>query len=158
MSHSPILTESQFTVWTDHVVHTETAVPFTSVVDDRFPDAMFLHHIPLVPEYWQTIVESPDPTRYTILHQVARVNNPASRNSTTWTASIADHFNGRVEFERRNLNMWLKKLSCYLVPCEDTRAGIVYGDPALYLGIHNFRLSHRLEAAAQIATPCTKNK
>ncbi|KAJ7476659.1 hypothetical protein FB451DRAFT_1460968, partial [Mycena latifolia] len=79
ISSSPILTESQFEVWTDHVVHTETAISLTSlVVDNRFPDATFLHCVPLVPGYWQTIVESPDPIRYTILHQVARVNNPAA--------------------------------------------------------------------------------
>ncbi|KAJ7440680.1 hypothetical protein FB451DRAFT_1415051 [Mycena latifolia] len=77
MSSSPILTQSKFTVWTDHAVHTETALSLTSIVDNRFPDARFLHHVPLVPGYWQTIVESPDPIRYTILHQVARVNNPA---------------------------------------------------------------------------------
>ncbi|KAJ7473562.1 hypothetical protein FB451DRAFT_1468469 [Mycena latifolia] len=80
MCSSPILTESQFTVWTDvdHVVHTETAVALTSlVVDHRFLDATFVHRVPLVPGYWQTIVESPDPIRYTILHQVARVDNPA---------------------------------------------------------------------------------
>ncbi|KAJ7429094.1 hypothetical protein FB451DRAFT_1576396 [Mycena latifolia] len=78
MSKSPSLTESQFTVWTDHVVHTEKAVSLTSlIVDNRFPDTPFLHHIPLVPGYWQTIVESPDPIRYTILHQVTRVNDPA---------------------------------------------------------------------------------
>ncbi|KAJ7434474.1 hypothetical protein FB451DRAFT_1311477 [Mycena latifolia] len=77
MSSSPILTESQFTVWTDHVVHTETVLSVTSVVDNRFSDATFLHRVPLVPGYWQTIVKSPDPICYTILHQVARVNNPA---------------------------------------------------------------------------------
>ncbi|KAJ7448560.1 hypothetical protein FB451DRAFT_1375340 [Mycena latifolia] len=77
MSSSPILAKSQFPVWTDHIVHTETAVPLTSVVDNRFPDATFLHRVPLIPGYWQTIVESPDLIRYTILHQVTEINNPA---------------------------------------------------------------------------------
>ncbi|KAJ7454086.1 TEA/ATTS domain family-domain-containing protein [Mycena latifolia] len=94
MSSSLILTESQFTVWTDQVVHTETAIPLTSVVDNRFPDATFLHRVPLIPGYWQMIVESPDPTRYTILHQVARVNNPAVIFSASYCFRYAPGFEG----------------------------------------------------------------
>ncbi|KAJ7476672.1 hypothetical protein FB451DRAFT_1243746, partial [Mycena latifolia] len=76
ISRSPILAESQFTVWTDHAVHMEANVPVTSVIDTRLPDsACFLHRTALIPGYWETIVESPDPTLYTIFHDVIRVND-----------------------------------------------------------------------------------
>ncbi|KAJ7473513.1 hypothetical protein FB451DRAFT_1249422 [Mycena latifolia] len=76
VSRSPILAQSEFTVWTDHLVHTETSGPLTSLIDSGPPDPTgFLHKGSLVPGYWKTIVDSPDPTRYTILQHISTVDD-----------------------------------------------------------------------------------
>ncbi|KAJ7099872.1 hypothetical protein C8R43DRAFT_1141401 [Mycena crocata] len=67
VSHSPITAQSQFTVCKEAaVVHTDSALT-TSILDLSFPHSS---RVSLVPAYWKNIAESPDPTRYTIFHEV----------------------------------------------------------------------------------------
>ncbi|KAK7017802.1 TEA domain-containing protein [Favolaschia claudopus] len=77
-SHAHVA-QSQFFVYKDNhrVVHTETAL-LTSSIDFSQPNCpQMLYAAKLVPGYWSTIVESPDPTRFSILHQVANVDDNA---------------------------------------------------------------------------------
>ncbi|KAJ7106675.1 hypothetical protein C8R44DRAFT_987297 [Mycena epipterygia] len=71
-TRSPILAVSRFTVCSEDTAHTETS-PLTQI-DTALPDPTFLYRTALVPAYWKTILESPDPSRYTIFHQVVNVD------------------------------------------------------------------------------------
>ncbi|KAJ6570999.1 hypothetical protein DFH09DRAFT_1153524 [Mycena vulgaris] len=78
LSRSPLLAQSQFIVWTDHAVHTVTTGPLTVTpsLDTPIPDPpYFLYRAALVPGYWNTILESPDPTCFTIFHNVVKVDD-----------------------------------------------------------------------------------
>ncbi|KAJ7089550.1 hypothetical protein C8R44DRAFT_990842 [Mycena epipterygia] len=71
VSHTSIFAQSKFTVCTEGgSVHVEThaliSMPGLS---------SFLNCAPLVPGYWNIIVESPDPTRYIIFQEVTLVDD-----------------------------------------------------------------------------------
>ncbi|KAF7342376.1 TEA domain-containing protein [Mycena venus] len=71
-SPSPILAQSRFAVCIDKVtVHIENVTLLTVYEDLQLSHPQcFFYSTRLVPSYWKIIVESPDPTCYTIFHQV----------------------------------------------------------------------------------------
>ncbi|KAK7018161.1 TEA domain-containing protein [Favolaschia claudopus] len=96
ISHaSHVHAQSQFFVYKDNnrIVHTETA-PLTSSMDFSQPNGpQIIHAAKLVPEYWITIVESPDPTRFSILHEVVNLDDNAVIFSALYVLRFgAEHF------------------------------------------------------------------
>ncbi|KAJ6559378.1 hypothetical protein DFH09DRAFT_1083546 [Mycena vulgaris] len=94
-SHAPVFAQSKFVVWTDQAVRTETTGPLAFFIDPHLPaHACVLHRTPLIPEYWNIILDSPgikrdafsvlDPTRYTIQHQVTRLEDDVVIFSATY--------------------------------------------------------------------------
>lgn len=97
-AHLPILATSRFTVCSDDTAHIETS-PLT-LIDAPLPDPAFLYRTALVPASWRTILESPgvfslfsgnavsfnasvpDPTRYTIFHQVVNIDGAVVYSAT----------------------------------------------------------------------------
>ncbi|KAJ7895310.1 hypothetical protein B0H13DRAFT_2338913 [Mycena leptocephala] len=72
---SPVPAQSWFTVDTsDGTVHTESGL-LTAV--HLANTGLFLHSTVLVPSFWKNIVESRDPTCYTISHQVTKIDDCA---------------------------------------------------------------------------------
>ncbi|KAK7045079.1 TEA domain-containing protein [Favolaschia claudopus] len=96
-SHAHVA-QSQFCVYkdSDRVVHTETAHLASSMDFSQPNGPHLLHAAKLVPEYWSTIVESPDPTRYSILHQVANVDDNTVIFSALYVFRFATEFFGSV--------------------------------------------------------------
>ncbi|KAJ6615771.1 hypothetical protein B0H10DRAFT_47716 [Mycena sp. CBHHK59/15] len=99
VSQQPIVARSRFTVYSeDLILHDETA-PLVLLMDPIPQDSGFLYSTTLVPEYWKIISRSPDPTRFTILQEVAENDNSIvfsatykfsypSRNSPTSSPSL----------------------------------------------------------------------
>ncbi|KAJ7113798.1 hypothetical protein C8R44DRAFT_740690 [Mycena epipterygia] len=114
LSRSPIVAQSQFTIWTEDNVQTETAA-VTFLDEAHLPDsACFIHSAVLVPAHWKTIVESrglsirdlhitffhihtlADPTRYTIFHQVIKADDSVVVFSATYCFRYATGFRSTV--------------------------------------------------------------
>ncbi|KAK7018170.1 TEA domain-containing protein [Favolaschia claudopus] len=88
--------QSQFIVYKDNhrAVHTETAL-VTSSIDFSQPNGpQMLYAAKLVPEYWSTIVESPDPARFSILHQVMNFDDNAVIFSALYVFRFAAEYFG----------------------------------------------------------------
>ncbi|KAJ6488887.1 hypothetical protein C8R45DRAFT_248795 [Mycena sanguinolenta] len=74
---SPIIANSRFTVYSeDLILHAET-VPLGLVLDQPHHRSGFLYSAQLVPKYWKVILDSPDPTRFTIFQEVYKTENSA---------------------------------------------------------------------------------
>jgi len=87
ISPGPVAARSQFTVYSDdRVVHTES-VPLTPV--DNPSVTGFLYGTTLVPEYWKVILQSTDPTRFTICQEVIKEETSAVAFSATYKFSYA---------------------------------------------------------------------
>ncbi|KAJ7101810.1 hypothetical protein C8R44DRAFT_887989 [Mycena epipterygia] len=71
-SPSPIVAYSRFTVCSeDLILHAET-VPLVPLAHEDPGVLGFLYSTRLVPNYWKVILDSPDPTRFTILQEVIK--------------------------------------------------------------------------------------
>ncbi|KAJ7208836.1 hypothetical protein GGX14DRAFT_632681 [Mycena pura] len=89
LAQSPVTAQSQFTVYAeDRVMHVET-VPLTPV-EDPIPVAGCLYRTALVPAYWRTISESPDPTRFTINQEVVKDDASSLIFSATYKFAYPD--------------------------------------------------------------------
>ncbi|KAJ7465457.1 hypothetical protein B0H11DRAFT_2197831 [Mycena galericulata] len=67
------IAQSSFAVWYEgHIVHTEIT-PLIVLMDEP-SDGMagYLHSTTLVPTYWNTILHSPDPSRFIIVQEVVK--------------------------------------------------------------------------------------
>ncbi|KAJ7611896.1 hypothetical protein DFH06DRAFT_1244032 [Mycena polygramma] len=103
-SAAPIIAHSRFTVYSeDLILHAET-VPLVLQMDRVPQSSGFLYSTRLVPKYWQTILDSPDPTRFTIFQEVLKEDNssvlfsatykfsyPRSSTSTVYSSSPRPH-------------------------------------------------------------------
>ncbi|KAJ7085934.1 hypothetical protein C8R44DRAFT_893783 [Mycena epipterygia] len=88
VSRAPILARSKFTVCTeDCTVHIETAA-----LKSAPGPAVIIHRAALVPGYWDIIVESPDPTRYTIFHEVTLVDDCRIVFSAAYTFAYSPQY------------------------------------------------------------------
>ncbi|KAJ7171494.1 hypothetical protein C8R46DRAFT_1349446 [Mycena filopes] len=75
LSPHPVAAHSWSAVlWEGHIIHAET-VPLTMVLEEPSLAPGFLHKTYLVPFYWQKIVDSLDPTAFTILQEVVNDND-----------------------------------------------------------------------------------
>ncbi|KAJ7026818.1 hypothetical protein C8F04DRAFT_1267728 [Mycena alexandri] len=95
-SASAIMAQSRFDVCTEEgVVHSEV-VEHQSLEDIQAPRPGYFYRIGLVPSFWEVIVNSPDPARYTILHQATNLDGAivfsatyafryGSESSTGWS-------------------------------------------------------------------------
>ncbi|KAF8187969.1 hypothetical protein K438DRAFT_1834454 [Mycena galopus ATCC 62051] len=85
----PIVAHSRFTVYSeDLILHAET-VPLGLLVDGGYPPSGFLYTTQLIPKYWKAIVDSPDPTRFTIFHEVLKAENSFILFSATYKFSYS---------------------------------------------------------------------
>ncbi|KAK0446971.1 uncharacterized protein EV420DRAFT_883817 [Desarmillaria tabescens] len=82
LSRSPIAANSNFTVLADGVVVFSEMMTLT--LRDTPPaeaapgtDGALFYTTPLVPGYWKTISESPDPTKYTICQDIVETPHPS---------------------------------------------------------------------------------
>ncbi|KAJ7434312.1 hypothetical protein B0H11DRAFT_734293 [Mycena galericulata] len=87
-SPTPILAHSRFTVYSeDLILHAET-VPLSLLKEHTLQSqSKFLYTTKLVPKYWQVILDSPDPTRFTIFQEVLKDDNPTLVFSATYKFS-----------------------------------------------------------------------
>ncbi|KAJ7469218.1 hypothetical protein FB451DRAFT_1256094 [Mycena latifolia] len=86
-SRSPLVAHSRFTVYSeDLILHAET-VPLTLLPQQAPQSSDFLYSTRMVPKYWQVILDSPDPTRFTIFQEVVREDNPLIAFSATYKFS-----------------------------------------------------------------------
>ncbi|KAJ6565233.1 hypothetical protein DFH09DRAFT_1157888 [Mycena vulgaris] len=73
-SRLPLTAHSRFTVYSEGLVlHSETA-PLACLPQSPNASAV-LYSTQLVPKYWKVILHSPDPTRFTIFHEVVKEEN-----------------------------------------------------------------------------------
>ncbi|KAK7055782.1 TEA domain-containing protein [Favolaschia claudopus] len=83
---SPVAAYSRFTVCAeaeDILLHAEN-VPLVLVTDESPQPAGFLYSTQLVPNYWRVIVDSPDPTRFTIFQHVTKNEGSSTLFSATY--------------------------------------------------------------------------
>ncbi|KAJ7453384.1 hypothetical protein FB451DRAFT_1281077 [Mycena latifolia] len=86
-SRSPLVAHSRFTVYSeDLILHAET-VPLTLLPQQAPQSSDFLYSTRMVPKYWQVILDSPDPTRFTIFQEVVREDNSLIAFSATYKFS-----------------------------------------------------------------------
>ncbi|KAJ7142700.1 hypothetical protein C8R44DRAFT_924328, partial [Mycena epipterygia] len=88
VSRSTILAQSKFTVCTEEgTVHVETVT-----LKSMPSPAGVLHRTTLVPGYWKTIVESSDPTRYTIFQEVTLADDCRIVFSATYNFAYSPQY------------------------------------------------------------------
>ncbi|KAJ7734993.1 hypothetical protein B0H16DRAFT_1731501 [Mycena metata] len=61
----------------EQIIHAQT-VPLILIPDVPAGGTGFLYSTSLVPDYWQTILDSPDPSKFTILQQVVNLKENSS--------------------------------------------------------------------------------
>ncbi|KAJ7473519.1 hypothetical protein FB451DRAFT_293487 [Mycena latifolia] len=72
LSSHPVVAQSCFAVsFADQIVHTETA-PLIILMDHPAHGTGFLHSTSLVPSYWNTILDSPDPSKFVIFQEIVK--------------------------------------------------------------------------------------
>ncbi|KAF7304467.1 TEA domain-containing protein [Mycena chlorophos] len=84
-SPAPLSAHARFTVLSESaglVLHAET-VPLELLADapesgDVFANGLYYYSARIVPRYWPVIVESPDPTRFTIFQEIVQDDSAAS--------------------------------------------------------------------------------
>ncbi|KAJ7173177.1 hypothetical protein C8R46DRAFT_1082157 [Mycena filopes] len=80
-----VAAHSRFTVYSESLIlHAET-VPLVPLINDDAPG--FLYSTSLVPKYWKVILDSPDPTRFTIFQEVLREEDNTILFSATYKFS-----------------------------------------------------------------------
>ncbi|KAJ7643445.1 hypothetical protein DFH06DRAFT_1213233 [Mycena polygramma] len=86
-SAMPTIAHSRFTVYSeDLILHAET-VPLVLQMD-RIPQSSgFLYSTRLIPKYWQTILDSPDPIQFTIFQEVLKEDDLSVLFSATYKFS-----------------------------------------------------------------------
>jgi transcriptional enhancer factor len=83
-SPAPLVAHSRFTVYSeDLILHAEN-VPLVFLPDRAPQPSDFLYSTKLVPKYWDVIVNSPDPTRFTIFHDVVKQESSRTVFSATY--------------------------------------------------------------------------
>ncbi|KAJ7664638.1 hypothetical protein DFH06DRAFT_1188268 [Mycena polygramma] len=86
-SAAPIIAHSRFTVYSeDLILHAET-VPLVLQMDRVPQSSGFLYSTRLVPKYWQTVLDSPDPTRFTIFQEMLKEDDSSVLFSATYKFS-----------------------------------------------------------------------
>ncbi|KAJ7084719.1 hypothetical protein C8R44DRAFT_991852 [Mycena epipterygia] len=83
-SPSPIVAYSLFTVYSEDLLLQTETVPLVPLAQCA---AGFLYSTRLVPKYWKAIVDSPDPTRFTIFQEVMKSDSPSLVFSVTYKFS-----------------------------------------------------------------------
>ncbi|KAJ6558823.1 hypothetical protein DFH09DRAFT_1162584 [Mycena vulgaris] len=82
-SRLPLIAHSRFRVYSEGLVlHSET-VPLARLPQPPNVSAV-LYSTQLVPKYWKVILHSPDPTRFTIFHEVVKKENAFVAFSATY--------------------------------------------------------------------------
>ncbi|KAJ7757755.1 hypothetical protein DFH07DRAFT_458870 [Mycena maculata] len=77
VSQALFTAQSRFTVYSeDLILHAETT-SLVPVIDHTAQVLGYLYKTTLVPGYWKVILESPDPTRFTIYQEVVKGDNSA---------------------------------------------------------------------------------
>ncbi|KAJ6496109.1 hypothetical protein C8R45DRAFT_985050 [Mycena sanguinolenta] len=110
---SPIVAHSRFTVYSeDLILHAET-VPLGLVMDHPHQWPGFLYCAQLVPKYWKVIVDSPDPTRFTIFQEVLGTESSAIlfsatykfgyTNSATFSSSHSGPYGPRIDVATKGI-------------------------------------------------------
>ncbi|KAJ7649819.1 hypothetical protein FB45DRAFT_1017258 [Roridomyces roridus] len=69
-SGTPLKADSRFTVYSEDIMLHAESVPLQLVGNQA--DGPFIYSTVLVPQYWATILNSPDPSRFIIFHEVIR--------------------------------------------------------------------------------------
>ncbi|KAJ7613912.1 hypothetical protein FB45DRAFT_759005 [Roridomyces roridus] len=69
-SGTPIKADSRFTVYSEDIILHAESVPLELLGNQA--DGPFIYSTFLVPGYWPVILYSPDPSRFTIFHEVVR--------------------------------------------------------------------------------------
>ncbi|KAJ7469184.1 hypothetical protein FB451DRAFT_1255991 [Mycena latifolia] len=83
-SRSPLVAHSRFTVYSeDLILHAET-VPLTLLPQQAPRSSDSLYSTRMVPKYWQVILDSPDPTRFTIFQEVLPVRRLPDSSSSSY--------------------------------------------------------------------------
>ncbi|KAJ7504967.1 hypothetical protein B0H11DRAFT_450537 [Mycena galericulata] len=82
---APTIAQSSFTVWYQgQIVHRETT-PLIVLMDEPSNGmAGYLHSTTLVPTYWNTILHSPDPSRFVIVQEVVK--------NTEWSVAFSAEY------------------------------------------------------------------
>ncbi|KAJ7737100.1 hypothetical protein B0H16DRAFT_108442 [Mycena metata] len=86
-SPTRILAHSRFTVYSESLILHAENVPLVPLVNDGTEAAGILYSTDLVPKYWRIILDSPDPTRFTIFQEVVKEENSAILFSATYKFS-----------------------------------------------------------------------
>ncbi|KAF7375378.1 TEA domain-containing protein [Mycena sanguinolenta] len=81
---SPIVAHSRFTVYSEDLILHAESVPLGLMMDQPHQRLGFLYSSQLVPKYWKVIVDSPDPTRFTIFQEVYGTESSALLFSATY--------------------------------------------------------------------------
>ncbi|KAJ7822700.1 hypothetical protein B0H13DRAFT_1478516, partial [Mycena leptocephala] len=83
-SPSRIVAYTRFTVYSEGLIlHTEN-VPLLLLADHPSQLSGFIYTTKLVPKYWQVLLDSPDPTRFTISQEVVKDSNLTTLFSATY--------------------------------------------------------------------------
>ncbi|KAJ7803387.1 hypothetical protein B0H13DRAFT_2493948 [Mycena leptocephala] len=90
-STSSMVAHSRFTVYSeDLILHAET-VPLLPLEAQAPQTSGVLYSTLLVPKYWKVILDSPDPTRFTIFQEVLKENNSTIIFSATYKFKYSTH-------------------------------------------------------------------
>ncbi|KAJ7622221.1 hypothetical protein FB45DRAFT_1006225 [Roridomyces roridus] len=84
-SRTPLIAHSQFTVYSEDLILHAESVALELV--GKQADGSFIYSTVLVPQYWPTILNSPDPSRFTIFHEVIRDSDASLVFSATYKFS-----------------------------------------------------------------------
>ncbi|CAK5284634.1 unnamed protein product [Mycena citricolor] len=74
---TPVSAKSYFTVYSAGLVLYSETVPLVLMKEQSVNSDRFLYNTDLVPGYWRTILDSPDPTRFTITQEVVHKDRSA---------------------------------------------------------------------------------
>ncbi|KAJ7644877.1 hypothetical protein FB45DRAFT_300433 [Roridomyces roridus] len=84
-SCTPLRAHSQFTVYSEDLILHAESVPLE--LTGKQADGSFIYSTVLVPQYWPTILKSPDPSRFTIFHEIIRDSDSSLVFSATFKFS-----------------------------------------------------------------------
>ncbi|KAJ7796088.1 hypothetical protein B0H14DRAFT_2852866 [Mycena olivaceomarginata] len=89
---STVVAHSRFTVYSEEIIlHAET-VPLVLLRDQAPHPSGFVYSAQLIPKYWKVIVDSPDPTRFTIFQEVIKNEGSSILFSATYKFSYPKQF------------------------------------------------------------------
>ncbi|KAJ7624069.1 hypothetical protein DFH06DRAFT_1142624 [Mycena polygramma] len=117
ISPSLIMSYSLFRVYSGGlIIHAETA-SLELEMDGAPQTSGFLYHTTLVPKYWQKILDSPDPTRYTISQEVLKECDSSVLFAATFKFCYPQESAIRV-------SPWYEHTGPYLTEAVETSAGV----------------------------------